>query len=287
MVEVQYGGRLGNNLFQYAFGRIVAEELGFAFRCLPAKNAWAGISDLSTMAHLFRDCPLFIPGRAYDAPNDVFSMEVDTTWRGHVIDLPGIISNRQGRHIVLFGHFERMEYYARYRERIRHWYHLEPATGGHDVTSDDIVLSIRRGDSIRLGISVTLDFYSRILDSTDYRRVYICGDVIDRAVKAHFEPYEPVYFAGSHIEQFRFIKSFNKIVQGQSTFSWWAAYLSDASAIYTPRPSHGPWSKEQPDVDLEAQESRYTYIDDVPTIPVPLSFRAQSFLRRQWRRLRS
>ena len=29
MISVNYAGRLGNNIFQYCFGRILAEELGY------------------------------------------------------------------------------------------------------------------------------------------------------------------------------------------------------------------------------------------------------------------
>ncbi len=32
MIEVRYKGRLGNNLFQYCFGRILAESLGFTLK---------------------------------------------------------------------------------------------------------------------------------------------------------------------------------------------------------------------------------------------------------------
>ena len=32
MVEINFIGRLGNNLFQYAFGRIIAEELNYTLR---------------------------------------------------------------------------------------------------------------------------------------------------------------------------------------------------------------------------------------------------------------
>ena len=32
MIQVNFLGRLGNNLFQYAFGRILAESMGYALR---------------------------------------------------------------------------------------------------------------------------------------------------------------------------------------------------------------------------------------------------------------
>jgi hypothetical protein len=35
MIEVRYKGRLGNNMFQYCLGRILAEGLGFALKADP------------------------------------------------------------------------------------------------------------------------------------------------------------------------------------------------------------------------------------------------------------
>lgn len=35
MIEVRYRNRLGNNLFQYALGRILAEEKGYALKAAP------------------------------------------------------------------------------------------------------------------------------------------------------------------------------------------------------------------------------------------------------------
>ena len=35
MIKVQYGGRLGNNMFQYCFGRILAEKLGYELIASP------------------------------------------------------------------------------------------------------------------------------------------------------------------------------------------------------------------------------------------------------------
>jgi hypothetical protein len=35
MIEVRYKGQLGNNMFQYCLGRILAEELGFALQAGP------------------------------------------------------------------------------------------------------------------------------------------------------------------------------------------------------------------------------------------------------------
>ena len=51
-----------------------------------------------------------------------------------------------------------------------------------------------------------------------------------------FRDYDVIYYRGSEIEDFKFIKQFNKIVMANSTFSWWASVLSEASEIYYPSP---------------------------------------------------
>lgn len=76
-VEVRYLGHFGNNLFEYALGRILAEELGLAMRCVPASDppGWSnvekasGIVDrLSNCYEQFADVPQTIAGRRVEAP---------------------------------------------------------------------------------------------------------------------------------------------------------------------------------------------------------------------------
>jgi hypothetical protein len=37
-VELHYLGHFGNNLFQYALARLIAEQRGSALRCYPAED---------------------------------------------------------------------------------------------------------------------------------------------------------------------------------------------------------------------------------------------------------
>ena len=54
-VEVRYLGHLGNNLFQYALGRILAEELGSALKCraLPDTRGWSVVEQMSGIVDHF------------------------------------------------------------------------------------------------------------------------------------------------------------------------------------------------------------------------------------------
>ena len=163
MIEVQYVGQLGNNLFQYALGRILAETLGLELRCapVPGHESW---HSLDKVWRNFADCPQHIPGLSYCGP-DV--EEVLLLW--HRIDVAALLARRQPRHIVLRGWFQRFEYFAPYRERIRRWFAPVPAESHSKYTigDGDIVILLRRADDyLRQGITLVLADYDDILSLT-------------------------------------------------------------------------------------------------------------------------
>ena len=90
-------------------------------------------------------------------------------------------------------------------------------------------------------------------------RVYVCGTCIDGNVRAALEQYNPIFYDGTPLEHFSFIRRFNRIILSNSTFAWWAAYLSDATEIFAPRISlDGVYSFSGcGDIDLTMRESRY------------------------------
>jgi hypothetical protein len=61
------------------------------------------------------------------------------------------------------------------------------------------------------------------------------------------------------------ITSFNKIVASQGTFSFWAAFLSNAEKIYWPFPDDGPNSNNEKFVGgvnlLVDDDERYTIVN--------------------------
>lgn len=126
VIEVRYRGRFGNHLFQYCFGRILAEELGFALRAEPISGFPGTAAEVS--------------GAVHEGPVVVLD--------GHVVDLPAILRDRSPRRIVLDGYFQRYEYYRPYREPIRaEW--LRAADGpSPDIDAGDLALHVRLGDYV-------------------------------------------------------------------------------------------------------------------------------------------
>lgn len=292
-VEVRFTRRLGNNLFQYCLGRILAEALGYELVCVwpgaPSSVAhhemtsgpWATLPSLATY---FPNALLHLPGKRVILPHERYVLG-ERNWSGQGIPMRAILACSAERRIVLSGFFQRMEYYAPHRNKIRTWLKRCGVDRGFSPQPTDVVVNIRRGlDYFVDGWVLSPDYYVTALESLAPGRVYVCGVGIDDTVRDALRRYHPTYYKGTPIEEFDFISRFNRIVLSNSTFAWWAAWISDAEYIVFPR-SRCYWGEEFPDVDLEVDESRYVYIDDVATevwrpmrrnLAVPMTIRASA-----------
>lgn len=140
------------------------------------------------------------------------------------------------------------------------------------ITNDDVVISIRLGRDYlgqhryRLLLG---DYFKIVLNNINYNRVFITSQDPYNSVLEDLIEFDPIYLDHiSALHTFNFVRLFNKIVLSQSTYSWWAAYLSDASEIYFPITKDGPWSygakqrKKWKDYghDLMVNEPRYRYV---------------------------
>ena len=239
MISVEYNGGLGNRLFQYCFGRVLSNKMGYSLRA-------------DSISHF--------PGtnESVNGVNIEDNMEV---LDGHVIDINSIILNRDDRKIVTKGFFQRYEYYKDYKDEIRNkWLHMENVNTKR--SSDDLVIHVRLGDFKNLGHVLSFDHYSRMINLFGSKNVYIVTDNPGDVFINQFNMYNPIIINEGQILDFKFIMSFDNIVLSQSTFSWWASFLSDASKIAFPIPSYGYWSEERQDIDLRvSDESRYVFVE--------------------------
>jgi hypothetical protein len=276
-VIVVFRGRLGNNLFQYAVGRLIAEHHGFAltYENLPESlpPSMMGVptdcgpsATLEALHHHFRDAPLQIAGTRVETPVEAFEFNRGGPWHGHTIDLPAILADRTPRQIRLNGFFQRAEYLMPHLDRLRQWFQLTPAALPYVPGPRDVVVNIRRGTDFGVqDWTLGMAYYERVLAGlADLGRVYVCGTCVDDDVRAALAPYRPIYYDATPIEHFAFMQRFARIVLSNSTFAWWAALLSEAREIYAPRSADGKafgftgWQ----DVDLHMRDGRYREITE-------------------------
>ena len=140
------------------------------------------------------------------------------------------------------------------------------------ITDRDLVLSVRLGrDYLRQHRYRLLlgDYFKIILDNAEYDRVFITSQDPYNDILKDLYVYDPVFVHHiTPIHTLNFVKMFNNIAISQSTFSWWAAYLSSADNIFFPITKDGPWSygplqrKKWKDFqhDLMVPQSRYKYV---------------------------
>ena len=262
MIHVEYGGRLGNNLFQYCFGRILATELGYKLEA-PRINGFEGTWDN-------------VEGKVISGnPHEL---------HGHELDLEDILENPPNGPIHLKGYFQRYEYYKKYKTQIKNWLRTEELDDqlkkAINQKDEDVVLHMRLGDDITTfkpdaPYTMPLEYYEKALESLNFNRLFICSEpeTLNSSYIKQFDKYEPLIVGGDTLTDFRVMRSFKNIIVAQSTFSWWAAFLSEASNIFMPIPNQGnaanfesgafanEWSDARPDIDLNVDdESRYTYV---------------------------
>jgi hypothetical protein len=261
-VQVRYLGHLGNNLFEYALGRIIAEGLGQELVCLPAQDtpgwsqveAMSGIRDRLT-AHWrdFLDAPQEMIGAKFERPSIRYVYGEVPGWSGHGINLDYILrhGHGHGHKIILHGYFQRIQYYHPHRERIRSWFRFCESRPMFEVRPDDVVVHLRQSpDMYILNRAISLNYYRDILSGLSFGRVLVCGLGLNDQVKAALMPFNPVYPDLSAIETPKLLARARRIVLANSTFSWWGAYLSDASEVYYPRVVRGFWGADWAEVDL-------------------------------------
>lgn len=272
----------GNRLIQYCFARSLGLELDYYVKC-------------DRMPFLPNSGDFNTTGKKFTQP--VLDIGHKSKWR-HRVDFEEI---KQYTDCQINVH-SYLEYYPnieKHRDIIRSdWVHIDNPYGKDhlsrlngerngfrkrvngvftrvpikSITPDDVVLSIRLGRDylgqhrFRLLLG---DYFKIILDSIDYDRVFITSQDPLNPVLEDLYAYDPIFLDHiSAMDTFNFVRLFDKIVISQSTYSWWAAYLSEASEIYFPITQDGPWSYgkyQRPKWkdyghDLMVNEPRYKYV---------------------------
>lgn len=263
MIEVHYRCALGNNLFQYALGRILAEHRGDALLCSAAtKHTDAGQQSLPDVVDAFVDLPQKLPGRRVEEPQNRFVVGDRLTWNWHGLDLDALLSDPEPTRIVLDGFFQVADYYAPHRLALRRWFTLKPRDLPFPA-DNDVAIHVRRGDFWMLGSVLSSTWYRDRLAELDPARVFVFGVDVDDDVRAALSPWDTVYVDGSPMDDFALLQRFQRIVLSDSTFSWWAAFLSDAE-VWHPTPERGLWSLEAGRAQLVVDAPRWHEVKAVP-----------------------
>lgn len=228
-VDIHFSGRLGNNLIQYSFGRIVAEHYGYALTIKDDNHvkAFPRVTDIDG----FR-------------VNENLTEYNDTV--NKTIGLEHILSNNKHRKIVIRGYWQKARFYVNHRHDIRNWCWLPDSDRKNEVLDNDVILHIRREDYLLAKSDLNFSYYDQAISELKPERIWIVGIGIDDVVRNHFDKYKPIYANTSEIDDFRLMQCFKNVIMSNSTFCWMSSFISHrAEIVYYPQPVSGYWSADQ------------------------------------------
>lgn len=237
MIVVVYKGQLGNNLFQYCLGRLLAHELGYALDAAPI----AGFPNTQSP----------VDGRRFGEPS--------MTITGHHLQVAELRRRRPQCRIVLHGWFQRSEYYRPHRDDILRWLAFDDRVRRPD-TRPRTVVHVRRNDYVTNGWALPFSFYEESLARLgEVGDLWILTDDPRDPFFDRFARWRPRFAAGSALEDLRMMSMARRIVMSQSTYSWWAAFLGEPEQVICPVPSFGAWSPSGEEASL-IERDRFTCV---------------------------
>lgn len=211
MIKIIYRGRFGNNLFTYTYSRIMAERFNIELASdLPSGGYFKNTTNKK--GNVYNTEPIFVS----DIDNSNFISPDYSAPRTYLIE----------------GYFQNISYYTD-KNYIKTFFQIPDTT----YNEEDVVMHVRLSDySVfgELGTILHPNYYLKALSITNFKNLYIVTDDPNNEYLKNFRHLSPIIINDKPDQDFKFLMGFKKIIIGNSSFSWWAAYLGKASEVYTP-----------------------------------------------------
>ena len=239
MISTHYKGRLGNNLFQFAFSAILAKQAGIPL------SAGEILGFPGTASHTTK---LAFGGTSLR----VFNQELPC--------LNKLSAIAQKQDVVIVGHVQSTHYYEPHKQ----WLHqlLAPRLGAYTKTGEkDVVLHLRIGDFFRAKpdnkFLYPVEGIYTLLKRIDFERCYIVTDSPkDHRVDALRKSFPCEIISGKIMDDYRTLYHAKRLIITPSTFSWWPAWSGCSNEIYCPF-DLGYWKVQNNSLLLRGEKVRY------------------------------
>lgn len=247
MIELRYTGRFGNQMFQYAAARILSKE----------KKEYLYVQNNCDypIAKEFENFDLNSSEQTYETKKEYNQITVG----GFKLDYEQLI-NHDGK-IFLYGYFQDYENFLPHKNYVKSLYSFQKKK---EFYQDDLLaIHIRLGDYFDQGCSLDIDYYIDVIKTSKKLPVIYTDDIQSPYIKELKEKLDCPIVSNSCWEDFVELASYKHICISQSSYSWWAAWLSNAETIYYPLNSTNYWQHrgDGDDVNLiVVDENRYIFV---------------------------
>lgn len=223
MIKIIYnnGCRLGNRLYMYAAGRLLARKLGMALQSEPLEG-FTRTRDIINGTPESNRVTYGFPLNGADPIPEWPDLE---KWTYH----PKVCAS-YGEFTIEHG-FVNSRYFVNDRELIKTWFGGEPLM---QVDPDDVLVNVRLKEFTPLGLTLDPIYYTSVLERMFFKKLYLMTDDPSNPYLDVLKKYNPIPVTGYGVEHFFKAIAFKRIVMSNSTFCWWFTFVSDAKEIYFP-----------------------------------------------------
>ena len=245
---------LGNQLFQYAGARLYAElnNFGYRFPEWIGNKVFSGVKlnnnfkKLDALRYYFLTTRQLSDLGSYSRWQSIKWFLSPNYFRlPPTISLESLYKNPED-HINLCGYFQdelSFSLLKKYKHLILDWFSFkkeidEPLYKLTEKFRPWIGVHIRRGDFVKLKLALPIEQYKKTLEQIyNNQNVFIASN--DETIKENFSEFNLVNISNplkdipDYIFDFWMLKNAETIIGGGSTFSWWAAYLSNNDSYYS------------------------------------------------------
>jgi len=267
MIEINIQGRLGNQMFQYAFARSLQEKKGGEAINLCFIHDADSLKNFHTKYHTYNTLHPSILQKniiiIFHLAKKILKIDYRNRWKEHLFELKyqrilnffGIYWLTQGyydfpirnfKNTILVGHFESSKYFEAIKEQL-----IEEFTPKHPLvktnfdlyekikSSESVCIAIRRGDYVnnehvkKNSLICTVNYFKKAIkimqEKISNPVFFVFSDDIE-FVKNNmgFESNSFIYENGNNPvwETMKLMYSCKHFIISNSTFHWWAQYLS-------------------------------------------------------------
>lgn len=256
MVYFQSHHGFGIQLFNYAYARCVAEHFG----CQLRHHSHDGYDKISSGNQ-------FVLPRHFDldfnSAGKILAGEPVAYTARHRLNFADIDGTAP---VFLQGWYERCDQIKDFKQKIKTEWLRFKEPNHHRFAAGDLGVHVRLGDKTQEQQTLTAAYYADAIRALQPGRIYWFtdspgGDFI-RGLRRRFGG---ELVSGSFMEDFKMLMRFDKLVTSASTYSFWAAWLGDATAIVVPKRGQfaygGSWVHDAyADCDYWPAEKRYVYL---------------------------
>ena len=217
-VDFDQWGRMGNRMFQYAFGYLLAKDKKTVLYSKGLPN--------------FR-----IRGNTTGSPRNIICTR---TYGNNLVNYKELVDLGPDNDIIVNSYLQRADYYTSRRFELQNLF-MQPA--GLPINGDSLVVHIRETDYKDIGIFLGYDFYKQAIKDSKFTKVLLVTDnsncdTIKRLIADGCALYSEGYVDkfdhtcdNRSWQDFLCLLFSENILLSQSSFSWWAAFLGNHKKI--------------------------------------------------------